>query len=207
VPVLRASALLIDNDGVLVDSTSAVDDSWREWCAHWDLDPDEVLPTIHGRPSGETVARLLPAEHVAEGSRLIRAIELRSAGTTTAIPGAGALLASLTPGAWAVVTSGDRELATARLAAAGLAPPPVMITSDDVAQGKPHPDPYLLAARRLDVSPADCLVLEDSAHGVRAARDAGVAHVVAVGTPQDAADAFVPDLRSVRVEGDQVQVG
>ena len=55
-------------------------------------------------------------------------------------------------------------------------------TRDDVDRGKPDPEIYLLAASELSVEPADCLVIEDSPSGVKAALAAGM-HVVAVATP------------------------
>lgn len=48
-----------------------------------------------------------------------------------------------------------------------------VVTSADVAHAKPHPEPYLTTAQRLGIAPARCLVIEDSTHGVRAARQAG----------------------------------
>ena len=74
----------------------------------------------------------------------------------------------------AIATSCALPLARARLAAAGLAAPAVLVTADQVARGKPAPDPYLLAAERLGVDPADCLVLEDAPAGVAAGRAAGM---------------------------------
>ena len=55
-------------------------------------------------------------------------------------------------------------------------------TRDDVERGKPDPEIYLLVASELSVDPADCLVIEDSPSGVKAALSAGM-HVVAVSTP------------------------
>ncbi len=60
-----------------------------------------------------------------------------------------------------------------------------VVTGDAVPRGKPHPDPYLIAAQRLGVDPADCIAIEDSPTGVRAAVAAGVptvavAHMVQV---------------------------
>ncbi len=54
-----------------------------------------------------------------------------------------------------------------------------VVTADDVARNKPHPDGYLLAAERLDVDPSDCITIEDSPAGIAAARAAGY-RVVAV---------------------------
>jgi mannitol-1-/sugar-/sorbitol-6-phosphatase len=71
-----------------------------------------------------------------------------------------------------VVTSADARLARARLGAAGIAAPE-LVTVDDIRVGKPDPEGYLLAARRLGVDPARCLVVEDAEPGVQAGRAAG----------------------------------
>ena len=95
-----------------------------------------------------------------------------------AIAGAAAFMAALPPGRWAVVTSAPRELALRRIAAAGLPAPPLMITADDVAHGKPAPDCFLLAAARLGVRADDCLVFEDAPAGIAAAEAAGASVLV-----------------------------
>ena len=87
----------------------------------------------------------------------------------------------------AVATSTRRPLAMRKLAAAGLLPYfDAVCTSSDVAAPKPAPDVYLLAASRLGIEPARCLVLEDSPTGVRAALAAGM-------TPVQVPDMLEPD--------------
>jgi sugar-phosphatase len=120
----------------------------------------------------------------------------------TAIPGAAELIAALPLDRWAVVTSGTRLLATARLAAAGLPVPRVLVTADDVTDGKPHPEGYRTAATRLGLEPTDTVVLEDAPSGVTAARAAGVAAVIGVGTKDGLeADVRVRDLTELRWTG------
>jgi len=108
------------------------------------------------------------------GVELLEGYEIADAPSVHAFPEAAALLAELPPGSWAVVTSGTRALATSRLAAAGLPLPSVLVTADDVRAGKPDPEGYLEAARRLGCSPADCVVVEDAPAGVQAALAAGM---------------------------------
>ncbi len=105
----------------------------------------------------------------------------------------------MAPDVWAVVTSGTNALARARLDAAGITPPPVVIAAEHVSRGKPAPDPYLAAADALGVSPADSIVVEDSGSGVESARLAGVGAVLGVGTRalETDADVVVADLRAV----------
>jgi sugar-phosphatase len=99
-------------------------------------------------------------------------------------------------------------LACARLGAAGIPLPRVLITADDVTRGKPDPEGYLTAASELGVFPSEALVLEDSASGVEAGREADVAAVVGVGAPalQTDADVVVTDLTSLSWAGSGLAV-
>lgn len=97
-----------------------------------------------------------------------------------AIAGAAAFTRALPPGRWAIVTSCGARLAAQLVAHAGIAVPDVVVTSDDVARQKPDPAGYLRAAQLLHADAARCLVLEDSGHGVQAARAAGM-DVIRVG--------------------------
>jgi beta-phosphoglucomutase-like phosphatase (HAD superfamily) len=99
---------------------------------------------------------------------------------------------------------GARELLFGLVEAVVEALPPgtftVLITGDEVEHGKPHPEPYLAAARALGVDLADCVAIEDSPTGVRSAVDAGVPtlavpHVVPV--PRMAGSVQVPSLRGL----------
>jgi sugar-phosphatase len=177
---LPAAGLLFDNDGVLVDSDASVQTAWSRWAREQGLDPDEVTAMVHGRRAADTVAQLVPADRRKAAVALVERLELEDVGAVTAMPGAPELLAQLPAGTWAVVTSGVRELATARLRAAGLPQPPVVITAEDVAAGKPDPEGYASAASRLGLSPAALIVLEDAVSGVRAGQAAGCT-VVGVG--------------------------
>jgi beta-phosphoglucomutase-like phosphatase (HAD superfamily) len=91
------------------------------------------------------------------------------------------------------VTSADRRLARARLDAAGIAPP-VLVTVEDVSRGKPDPEGFQLAARRLGVEPPACLVVEDSEPGIAAGRAAGMLVASLRGLP---GDVVLRDLREL----------
>jgi sugar-phosphatase len=193
---VKFAAVLSDLDGVLVDSGDAVERVWREWATAQGLDPDDVGRASHGVPGRQVVERVAPhLDAVAEAER-VDALHALTGGR--ALPGAAELLASVAP--LAVVTSCSPPLAAARFAAAGLAPPQVLITSDVTPRGKPFPDPYLAAAAALGVPAAECLVIEDAPAGVAAARAAGMT-VWAVTTTHEggelAADFVARDLRGL----------
>jgi beta-phosphoglucomutase-like phosphatase (HAD superfamily) len=102
----------------------------------------------------------------------------------------------------AIASSSHRDVIAAAVDALGLHEVMgAIVSSDEVAAGKPAPDVYLLAAERLGVDPVRCLVVEDSINGVRAGRAAGMTVVLvpnaSVPPPPEAygiADAVVPSL-------------
>ncbi|WP_422748249.1 HAD-IA family hydrolase [Mycobacterium sp. WMMD1722] len=207
--VLEADALLLDCDGVLVDSHDAAAVAWNAWAQRWAPGFDFHRDIEHGRRIRDVVAELIGGtgdldEAVAD---LVQR-EVEHAGDVVEVAGARELLASLPPGRWAVVTSGGRAIATARMSSAGLAPAQVLVTGEDVENGKPSPDPYLLAAQRLGVPPGRCAVFEDAPAGVAAAHAAGVMTVVGVGAlaATTAVTAVVEDLRGVRFDGRRLSI-
>ncbi|MFC0042238.1 HAD-IA family hydrolase [Actinomadura rayongensis] len=200
--VVAATALLLDMDGTLLDSTAVVERTWRDFARRHGLDAAAILAVSHGRPTAETVAEFAPpgADVAAETAR-ITAAEVRETDGIVPVPGAPDLLAALPPDRWALVTSADRALALARMRAAGLPLPSVVVTADDVAAGKPSPEGFRTAARRLGVAPASALAFEDSPAGLLAAH-AAVAATVLVGPgplPDGVRAERVRDLRDVRV--------
>jgi sugar-phosphatase len=91
-----------------------------------------------------------------------------------AFEGARELFRRLPSGATALVTSNYERRVLARFARVGLAAPAVVVDADAVTRGKPDPEGYLTAARRLGVEPVDCLVVEDGATGMQAGRAANM---------------------------------
>jgi len=202
------AGLLFDSDGVLVDSDASVTRSWTRWAERYGLDAPSVLHVVHGRRAADTVVELLPEPLHADALERIHRYELEDAAAVAALPGARELTSGLPDGRWAVVTSATAGLAAARLAAAGIVAPDVLVTADDVTTGKPSPDGYRLAAARLGVAVGDCVVLEDAASGVAAARAAGVGAVIGIGERalDTDADVVVPDLRAVTHDAGTVRV-
>jgi len=183
----RFSAFLFDMDGTLLNSIIAAERVWTIWAQRHDLDVAAFLPTIHGVRSVDTIRRLnLPGlDPVLEAEGISQA-EIEDVEGVVSIEGAARLLASLPAERWAIVTSAPRALAEARLKAAGLELPVNLITAEDVSQGKPAPDCFLLAAKRLGVDIRDCLVFEDAPAGIAAAEAAGACVMVITATHEHA---------------------
>ena len=90
------------------------------------------------------------------------------------VPGATQVLRALQKRPWAIVTSAWRTLAQARIRAAGLPLPKVIVPSDEIRNGKPDPEGFLRAAERLGVPHEGCLVFEDTRPGIEAGMNAGM---------------------------------
>jgi sugar-phosphatase len=197
VPGDPLTAICFDMDGTLVDSTAVVERGWRRFAARHGLDADRFLGQVHGIRSSDAVATIAPWLDAQAEAAQLDAEEADDVDGLRAVPGAGLLLAALPDDAWAVVTSAGRELARARLAAAGLPLPRVLVCSEDTAAGKPAPDGYLAAARLLRAAPHDCLVVEDVPAGIAAGQAAGML-VVGITTTHPAealaADACIETL-------------
>jgi mannitol-1-/sugar-/sorbitol-6-phosphatase len=142
---LRVDGLLLDCDGVLVDSHNAAAVAWNQWAQRWAPGFDFHRDIEHGRRIRDVVAELISTpSDVAEAAADLIQLEVDHAADVVPIPGARELLEALPRGSWAVVTSGGRAIATARMASAGLVPADVLVTGEDVERGKPFPEPYLL---------------------------------------------------------------
>jgi sugar-phosphatase len=178
------AAVISDLDGVLVDSAAATSRAWAAWGERHGVDGAAIQAANHGRPARDVVAEWVAPELVDAEAAVLLDIEVTDTRGVVAFPGAAGVLALPTV---AIATSCTITLARARLRAAGLREPDVLVSADQVTRGKPAPDPYLLAASRLGVEPAECLVLEDAPSGVAAGRAAGMT-VWAVMTTHAAAE-------------------
>jgi sugar-phosphatase len=173
-PTFHCSAILFDLDGVLVDSTGSVDLHWRMWARERGIDEEKVVAIAHGVRAIEVIRTIAPHLDADVELRGLEKEEANDHHKLAAMPGAIELVRSIPDTLWCVVTSGSRYLATERLRLVGVPIPKVMITADDVVNGKPYPEPYLKGAKALGFEPQRCLVIEDAPAGIRAAHAAGM---------------------------------
>ena len=195
--------IIFDLDGVLVDSASAIISHWQQWADSHGLSLERIMRVAHGLRTVDTVRRVAPHLDADKEAAAIEAMEVSDATGLVAYRGAASLLETIPRAYWAIVTSGTKQLASARLMHTGLPMPQIMITSDDVQNGKPDPEAYLLAASRMTLPAGRCLVVEDSPAGLKAARAAGMT-AIAVATTHPAAElgdanAIVAGIWDIRV--------
>jgi mannitol-1-/sugar-/sorbitol-6-phosphatase len=179
----RFAAFLFDMDGTIINSIASAERAWATWASRHDLDVPAVLKTIHGKRAFDSITRLnIPGiDAKAEAAEILR-LEMEDVEGIVPIPGAADFLASLPRDRWAVVTSAPRRLAALRLEAAGLPFPPMMVSGEEVKNGKPAPDCFLLGAERLAQPIDKCLIFEDAPAGIQAAEAAGSPVVVVTTT-------------------------
>ena len=209
-PIFQCAAILFDLDGVLADSTGSVDREWRAWAREHGIDEAKVLAIAHGVRSVEVIRAVAPHMDAEAEALKLEKHEADDQHGVVPMPGAGELVASIPAGHWGVVTSGSRRLATARLRLVGIPLPKVMVTADDVVNGKPHPEPYLKGAELLAVNPVECLVIEDAPAGIRSAHAGGMKVVALTSTYRAAAlreaDEVVQKLEQIRITPDGVRM-
>lgn len=201
------AALLFDLDNTLAMTEQNAESALLWWGQTAGVAPAHIV----GRPRGLRLVDLiadfdarfaLGLDIPAEVRRIAYRVVTNTEGVV-AVPGALELVQSLRPGEWAIVTSGQRAAALARLKAAGLPVPEVLVAAEDVTVGKPNPEGFLAAAARLGCRARHCIVVEDSPLGLRAGAAAGM-RTIGVLTSCSAeqlraADHLVDDLRGVRV--------
>ncbi len=185
----RFAAVIFDLDQTLIDSAPALAAAYTAWAVRFNLTAED-LQGMEGTPAEDIVGALIPGPEMAAALASVHELEETTMEGITALPGAARALAILPKDRVAIATSGSHRVATRRIAAARLDRPGTFITFDDVENGKPSPDPFLLAAQRLGVDPSDCLVVEDAPKGLLGARRAGCATLaVATSLPAERLDA------------------
>lgn len=204
----RFSLIIFDMDGVLADSSPcharAYQDLWKEVGVE-----GPRYDSIMGRPTGEVIREITRdlAPTTEQEEQWIRFKQERARvylqKETVTFPDTREVLEKLTASgtAIAVGTSASRETAELLLRQIGVLPLiPVLVTSDDVREGKPAPDTYLEALRRSGGDPDRTLVVEDSLSGLRAATAAGTWSAAVRNNLGYSSPRFLgnfPDLRSL----------
>ncbi|KAI0065826.1 phosphatase [Artomyces pyxidatus] len=220
-------AILFDMDGTLIDSTAGVVGAWELFAQTYPgLDVHDILSSSHGVRTVDNLRKHCgiddPEELEREAERFEQAIVTTSKEGgrqgIVLLPGARDILSELAPYSrlpnprWTVCTSATRVYATAALGTTGVEPPETMVYAEDVAKGKPFPDPYLLGAKRVGATPENCLVVEDAPAGVRSGVAAGCKTLALVTTHSREQleacnpDYIVPNLASVTMKADDTGV-
>ena len=183
----KVEAVVFDLDGVLVDSEHVWDDVREElarerggrWHDRAQTDMMGMSSTEWARYMHDVIGLADPPEEI--NAEVVRRMRARYEAELPVIPGAVEAVSALSPAfRLGLASSSNRPLIDAVLAATGLdALFGATVSSEEVARGKPAPDVYLEAARRLGVPPERTVAVEDSANGIRAAHAAGM-RVVAI---------------------------
>ena len=167
------AAFLFDMDGTLLNSIVAAERVWGAWAGRHGLDVERFLPTIHGVRPVDTITRLnLPGIDIAAETAWVEQAEQQDVAGIVPIAGVIDFLNSIPGDRWAIVTSASAELARRRMAAAGIIAPETVVTGENILNGKPNPDCFLLGAQRLGAKASDCLIFEDAPAGIGAAEAA-----------------------------------
>ena len=176
-------AFLFDLDGVLIDSEPLHGQAWKETAAHFDLNLTySQLKLLRGRRridcANELLKLISKTVKIEELLSLHKPISRRLILTAQAMPGSESLIKRChrenIP--MALVTSSSTEshkIKTAPHKWMNLFSTEVLGDDKLLAKGKPAPDPYLLAAEKLNISPQECWAVEDSISGVSSALEAG----------------------------------
>ena len=215
VKCVAISAVVFDLDGVLIDSEPIWDRVRRDYVesagGSWRENSQRLMMGMSTQEWSAYISRDLgvgrPSEEVA--SAVIARMAAVYGKEPPLLPGAvSAVRALAAVYALGLATSSPRELVGIVLSAAGLAGAfTATVSTEELAHGKPAPDVYLEAARRLGVDPRQCAAVEDSANGLRAAAAAGmrVAAIPSRRYPPDddalaLADAVLPDVGTLSPE-------
>ena len=183
---------IFDVDGVVLDSIPAYQKAWAAWAREHRVDEEAIWAAAHGLRPVDIIRSVSAGLDVPTGlARFANLIQLEYQ-TVEAHDGAQDLLTTLPWSSWTVATSGGRAWVEAAFRRLRLPAPYRGVYGADISRGKPDPACFLLAADRLETSPADCVVVEDSPSGVAAGKAAGMT-VIAVTTTHAAEDLHQAD--------------
>ncbi|MCF2856625.1 HAD-IA family hydrolase [Pseudoalteromonas sp. SMS1] len=174
--------VIFDMDGTLVDSDQAIAKAILPWCELHDLELDKVLTAGRGMRFADFIKRFVPHLDIRNEAQNLEKTEETFAEHVIEVAGAGRFISYLCDMSlpWILATSADLDNAISRMQTCQLPIPKDMVTAQDVKKGKPDPEPFILAAKKLGLSTQACVVFEDSDAGVTGALEAGC-DVVVVG--------------------------
>jgi len=129
-----------------------VDRQWRAWAREQGIDEETVIAIAHGVRSIEVIRAVAPLLDAEREARKLESREAADPGIAV-MPGAIDLVRTIPEDQWCVVTSGTRQLASARLQRAGIPRPKILVAADDVVNGKPHPEPISEGCRPVGSEP------------------------------------------------------
>ena len=206
----EVEAVVFDMDGVLIDSRPVIESAWMDVARRHGraLASDDLERYVHGRTGAETVRLLFPDRTEEERKALWAEVDkVEEEAAYPVIPGADLLAVRLAEGGVSIAlatSSWPRKIENALSGLGILHLFAERVTRDDVARGKPHPDPYLRAMRKLGSDPVRTLVFEDSVSGVMSAVAAGAICLGIGGRAlcEAGAVAAVRDFTAVSVEAD-----
>ena len=184
------TAVVLDMDGVLIDSEQLWDEVREQlarerggrWHERAQAEMMGMSSTEWSRYMHDVIGLAEPPEEI--NAEVVRRLLARYRGSLPLMPGAVAAVERLAA-RWplGLASSSNREVIDTVLELAGIAHLfRATVSSEEVEHGKPAPDVYLEAARRLGVDPTSCAAVEDSANGIRSARAAGM-RVLAIPNP------------------------
>ncbi len=185
-PEGQFKAYLFDCDGTVADSMPLHYVAWKSALGEHGCDfPEDIFYAWGGMPAAEIIATLGAQQGIAMP---IEAVEHRKEALyyemlhdLRAVPEVLAEIDRNHTGGrlpMAVVSGSTRDSVTRSLVALGLLDRfATLVCAGDYTRSKPDPEPFLVAAQRLGVAPADCLVFEDTAMGIQAATAAGMASI------------------------------
>ncbi|MFQ5423581.1 MAG: beta-phosphoglucomutase [Phycisphaerae bacterium] len=183
-PTFPVRAVIFDVDGVLVDTAVQHTTAWRRLATEEGLHFDEsTAGALRGLSRDDSLRRLLMGRTVpprqfarwTDRKNAYYRASLAHLGPSDRLPGVDAILEGLAARAVKLAAASSSRNARHVLAAIELADRfDVVVDGSEVRRHKPAPDVFLRAARRLHVDPACCVVVEDAAAGIEAARTAGM---------------------------------
>ena len=199
-------------DGTLIDSNDALEVTWQRWAAERGVAFEHIRRVHHGRLPAETISIVAPHLDAAAEARLIYAEQDAITEGIHPIAGANDFFRSVPAHRAAIVTAATLRILHRRLRLVGIDAPTVCVTADSVRCGKPDPEGYLDAARRLGYEPQACVVFEDAPTGLVAAHRAGMRAVGILSNYTEAGlraelgagetpVAFIRDFRGVTLDG------